>query len=125
MNSKKNNFCEFQIPNQYCNYTSDAADPVAFLNIPLLIRDQPQLPFVQDGPHTEQCSTRFATHDMVPGTITFPGNNSKPGTSKQTKTEDLASFLFRSNLPNLSSETNGLDFYRKMKEIHSDNGKEK
>ena len=62
---------------------------------------------------------------MVPGTITFPGNNSKPGTSKQTKTEDLASFLFRSNLPNLSSETNGLDFYRKMKEIHSDNGKEK
>ena len=62
---------------------------------------------------------------MVPGTITFPGNNSKPGTSKQAKTEALASFLFRSSLPNLNSETNGVDFYRKMKEIHSDNGKEK
>ena len=62
---------------------------------------------------------------MVPGTITFPGNNSKPGSSKQAKTEDLSSFLFRSNLPNLTSETNGLEFYHKMKQIHSDISKEK
>ena len=62
---------------------------------------------------------------MVPGTITFPGNNSKPGTSKQAKTEDLTSFIFRNNLPNIHSVTNGLDFYHKMKQIHSDNGKEK
>ena len=90
-----------------------------------MIRDQPQLPFVQDGPHTEQCSTRFATHDIVPGTITFPGNNSKPGSSKQAKTEDLATFLFRSKLPNLPPETSGLDFYKKLKQIHSDVVEEK
>ena len=112
-----------KIPNQYCNYTSDTTDPVNFLNIPLLIRDQPQLPFVQDGPHTEQCSTRFATHDIVPGTITFPGNkdNSKPGSSKQAKSEDLATFLFRNNLP---AELNGVEFYQKMKQIHSELVKE-
>ena len=62
-------------------------------------------------------------HDIVPGTITFPGNkdNSKPGSSKQAKSEDLATFLFRNNLP---AELNGVEFYQKMKQIHSELVKE-
>ena len=31
-------------------------------------KDQPQLPFTQDGPHTEGCTTKF-----VEGSFSFPG----------------------------------------------------
>ena len=35
---------------------------------PTLKKDQPQLPFTQDGPHTEGCTTKF-----VEGSFSFPG----------------------------------------------------
>ena len=34
----------------------------------ILKKDQPQLPFTQDGPHTEGCTTKF-----VEGSFSFPG----------------------------------------------------